>query len=594
MHVLATAGHVDHGKSSLVRALTGMEPDRYAEEQRRGLTIDLGFVWTTLDDEQLAFVDVPGHERFVPTMLAGVGPVPAVMLVVAADGGWMPQTQEHLDALDALQVRHGLLVVSRCDLADPAVQAATERAARERLAGTTLAGIESVAVSARTGAGMDDLRAALLRVVRALPAPDVDAPVRLWVDRSFTVRGAGTVVTGTLDAGTLRRGDTLALPGGGRATVRSLQSLGLPHDEVAAVARVAVNLRGVATQGVERGQALIAADAFVATTTIDVRCRGMAERPPATALLHLGSAQVHAHLRHLGGQVWRLRLRHALPLHVGDVGLLRDPGRHAVLAGFTVLDVDPPDLRRRGAAIARAEQLRQASGRPDAADEVRRRGVVSRTRLRAMGVPPPDGAGEWLLDPAHADRLSTRLLELVEAHDRDAPLDVGLPVETARAALGLPAGEVVPLVVRPPLSLRHGRVVDSRRDPDRLPAPVEQQVRALVDELGVLPVAAPSAERLERAGLGRREVAAAVRTGLLEDAGGGVLLAPAAVAQAIELLGGLEVPFTVAAARDAWQTSRKVAVPLLELLDRRRVTTRLDDGRRLLARPDDDRGRLEA
>src|SRR3954452_18981333 len=161
MHVLATAGHVDHGKSSLLRALTGQEPDRYAEERRRGLTLDLGFVWTTVDGETIAFVDVPGHERFVPTMLAGVGPVPAVVLVVAADGGWMPQTQEHVEALDALGVRHALVGVSRAALADPG---RVERVVDERLDGTTLAGAEVVAASARTGAGLDEVREALRRL----------------------------------------------------------------------------------------------------------------------------------------------------------------------------------------------------------------------------------------------------------------------------------------------------------------------------------------------------------------------------------------------------------------------------------------------
>src|SRR4051794_33102087 len=214
MHVIATAGHVDHGKSTLVRALTGMEPDRWAEERRRGMTIDLGFAWTTLPaGATVAFVDVPGHERFVPNMLAGVGPVPAALIVVAADEGWKPQSAEHLAALHALGVRHGLLVVTRSDLAAPQAAGA---AARAEIAATTLGEVECVAVSATTGAGLDDLRAALGRLVDRLPAADVAAPVRLWVDRSFTMRGAGTVVTGTLGAGTLATGDHLLPAGAGR------------------------------------------------------------------------------------------------------------------------------------------------------------------------------------------------------------------------------------------------------------------------------------------------------------------------------------------------------------------------------------------
>ncbi|MEU8664190.1 GTP-binding protein, partial [Actinoplanes philippinensis] len=287
MHVVATAGHVDHGKSTLVRALTGMEPDRWAEERRRGMTIDLGFAWTTLPSgASVAFVDVPGHERFVPNMLAGTGPVPAAMIVVAADEGWKPQSAEHLAALDALGVRHGLLVVTRSDLAGPGPALADATA---RIAATSLGTVEAVAVSGHTGAGLDDLRAALDRLTAALPAPDTTAPVRLWIDRAFTIRGAGTVVTGTLGAGLLRTGDDLELTGTGRphagadprlggpprrVRVRGLQSLGAPAGEVAAVARVAVNLRGVGRDTVTRGAALLTPGRFRLTDLVDVRVHG--------------------------------------------------------------------------------------------------------------------------------------------------------------------------------------------------------------------------------------------------------------------------------------------------------------------------------
>ena len=205
MQVIATAGHVDHGKSALVRALTGMEPDRWAEERRRGMTIDLGFAWLTLPSgEQLAFVDVPGHERFVPNMLAGVGPVPGVLFVVAADEGWMPQSAEHLAVLDALRIRHGLLAVTRSDLADPGP--ALAQAAAE-IAATSLGAVESVAVSAVTGAGLPELLAGLARMAAVLPGPDPGAAVRVWVDRAFSITGSGTVVTGTLPAGLIRGGD---------------------------------------------------------------------------------------------------------------------------------------------------------------------------------------------------------------------------------------------------------------------------------------------------------------------------------------------------------------------------------------------------
>ena len=255
MQVIATAGHVDHGKSALVRALTGMEPDRWAEERRRGMTIDIGFAWLTLPaGEQLAFVDVPGHERFVPNMLAGVGPVPGVLFVVAADEGWMPQSAEHLAVLDALGIRHGVLAVTRCDLADPAP--ALAQAAAE-IAATSLGTVEAVAVSAVTGEGLPRLLAALAGMAAALPAADPGAAVRLWVDRAFSITGSGTVVTGTLPAGTVRAGGDLRLtPSLRPVRVRGIQSLGLPVARASGVARVALNLRGadLASGALARGE----------------------------------------------------------------------------------------------------------------------------------------------------------------------------------------------------------------------------------------------------------------------------------------------------------------------------------------------------
>ncbi|MBV9822614.1 MAG: selenocysteine-specific translation elongation factor, partial [Actinobacteria bacterium] len=257
MRVIATAGHVDHGKSRLVRALTGMEPDRWAEERRRGMTIDLGYAWMSLPSgEQLAFVDVPGHQRFVTNMLAGVGPVPAVLLVVAADEGWRRQTSEHLDAIDALRIRHGLIVVTRADLATPERTAAVLADARQRVARSSLGELPALAVSAETGAGLAELRNGLQSLVDDLPAPDPDARVRLWIDRAFTVRGSGTVVTGTLGAGRIAVGDELELAGR-PVTVRGLQQLASRAEKVEAVARVAVNLRSVGRDAVGRGDCLL-------------------------------------------------------------------------------------------------------------------------------------------------------------------------------------------------------------------------------------------------------------------------------------------------------------------------------------------------
>lgn len=585
MHVIATAGHVDHGKSTLVRALTGMEPDRWAEERRRGMTIDLGFAWGALPaGEVVAFVDVPGHERFVTNMLAGVGPVPAALMVVAADGGWMPQSAEHLAALDALGVRHGLLAVTRCDLADP--QAATERALGE-IAKTSLGDVEAVAVSGATGAGLDDLRAALDRLVARLPAPDRSAPVRMWVDRSFTIRGSGTVVTGTLGAGQLRTGDELELAGTGRRVrVRGLQSLGAAAAQVGAVARVAVNLRGVDRDQVRRGDALLTPASFQSTDLVDVRLHGdpVSDLPPAVTL-HVGTAAVTAYVRPLGPDTVRLRLARALPLRIGDRALLRDPGRRHVAGGITVLDVVPPPLVRRGAATARAGTLATMDGRADERGELRRRGLARRGDLERMGIAVSTSpvAGDWHADPDHWKELRRRLIAEVTRHGREHPLETGAPTEALRQLLGLPDRALVEALVTPPLTARAGRIGlgPATALPDGLARAIER-IRA---DLTSRPFAAPEAARLAELGLGQREIGAAVRAGALIRVADGVVLLPDAIDNAIGMLTRLPQPFTLSQARQALDTTRRVAVPLLELLDRQGVTQRLPDGLRTISSP---------
>ncbi|NMO52832.1 selenocysteine-specific translation elongation factor [Actinoplanes sp. TBRC 11911] len=576
MHVLATAGHVDHGKSTLVRALTGMEPDRWAEERRRGMTIDLGFAWTTLASGQtVAFVDVPGHERFVPNMLAGVGPVPAAMIVVAADEGWMPQSAEHLAALDALGVRHGLLVVTRSDLADP--ETATDLALTE-IAATSLGAVETVAVSGATGQGLDLLRAALDRLVTQLPDPNRTSPVRLWIDRVFTIKGAGTVVTGTLGAGRLRTGDELDL-GGDLVRVRGLQSMGRPADEITAVARVAVNLRGAAKDRIARGDALLTPGRFRRTDLIDVRVHGDAVADlPATLTLHAGSAAIPVRLRPLGTDTCRLRLARPLPLRIGDRALLRDPGRHHVAGGVTVLDVLPPGLSRRGAAAARAKTLSNMSGTPDLADELRRRHLIRAADLAAMGVPELGSqpvTADWYAHPPYWADKAGELVEHVAGYRREHPLEPGIPLDALRHLLGLPDRALVEALVHPPLTIRQGRV--STGD-DALP----DALRHLINDAfaGLSPFAAPEAYALADRGLGPRQLAAAVRTGQLIQLTPGVVLRAGAVEQAAELLKALPQPFTLSEARRALDTTRRVAVPLLELLDHRGVTERLPDDRR--------------
>lgn len=578
MPVVATAGHVDHGKSTLIRALTGMEPDRWAEERRRGLSIGLGFAWTTLPGlGEVAFVDVPGHERFVSTMLAGAGPAPAVLFVVAADGGWMPQSAEHLAALDALGVRHALLAVTRADLADPAPALAQARA---RLAETGLGEVDAVAVSGRTGAGLDDLQVALRRLLAGIPPADPAADLRWWIDRSFSISGAGTVVTGTLTAGTLRVGDELVIASSGeRVVVRGLESLEHAVGSASGVARVAANLRGVARSAIRRGDALLTPGRWRLTAEVDVVVG--ADSLPSEAVLHLGSAAVGVRIRPLGSGSARLRLARPLPLRVGDRALLRDPGAHQIVTRVDVLDPAPPQLRRRGAARARGAELAAlADATPDeiAMNVLRRRRFIAADVFAPLGLPvvgESAGAGYRVAADVWSG-LVRRVPEVAAEWSRAHPLDDGMPLAVLCAELELPDAAVAgELVEAAGLSAGQGRVV--RRV--ALPDAVEAALDALACELADQPFMAPDVPRLRELGLGKAELAAAIRAGRLLKVAEGIVLLPDAGERAGEILAAIEQPFTVSQARQALRTTRRVAVPLLELLDRQGVTEVYEPGR---------------
>lgn len=584
MHVIATAGHVDHGKSTLVKALTGSDPDRLEEERRRGLSIQLGYCWTSLPGAgEVAFVDVPGHERFVSTMLAGIGPVPAVLLVVAADDPWMPQAAEHLAALDALGVRHGVVAVTRADLTDPAP--AAERAAYE-VGRTSLRGAPVMAVSGRTGEGLDALRDHLVAMLGRLPAPDPAADVRLWVDRRFTVKGAGTVVTGTLPAGTIARGDTLTIGAGGPVVrVRGVQSLGAPVERASGVARVAINVTGEDLGNLDRGAVLVSPDAYLAGGVVDVRVTGVADRLPEGPLLHVGATATSVHVRPLGGDSVRLVLETPLPLRVGDRALLRDPGSREVW-GVRVLDPLPPALRRRGAGARRAKELAVVSVEPDLASEVERRGVVEASALRRLGVPtspvPPSmvAAGGWLMSADRAERAADAVADVVAAHDRAHPLDPGLPLAVVAERVGLPSPDLVAAVVRPPLRVAGGRVLAGSGA--ALPPDLERALGVLAADLAGAPFAAPTADRLRELGLDTRRIAAAAKANRLLRLAPGIVLLPGATELAVSWLRELPQPFTTSEARVRLGTSRRVVLPLLEHLDRSGRTRRLPDDRRLV------------
>jgi selenocysteine-specific elongation factor len=556
VHVVATAGHVDHGKSTLVRALTGQDPDRLAEEKRRGLTIELGYCWTSLPEVgEVAFVDVPGHERFVTTMLAGVGPVPVAMLVVAADDPWMPQAAEHLAALDAVGVSRGVLVVTRADLADPAPVLARARA---EVDATSLRGAPAVVVSGRTGSGLDELRATLAQVLGAVPAPDPAADVRLWVDRRFHVRGAGTVVTGTLPAGTITVGDALVCDGV-EVRVRGVEALGSPRTSVSGVARVALDLGGRAPDEIGRGSALVTPGAFETTAVVDVRLTDP-ERMPERPVLHVGSAHLGTRAHLLAPGVARLRLDRALPLRYDDRAVLRDPGSRQVW-GVRVLDPAPPRRRR---------DIASHDGTPEA--ELRLRGVVRRSLLARIGAPVtplPDGTlevGDWLVPPGLVAGLRERLAALVAAGEV-------APAEAAHA-LGLPDPAIAMALVAPPLRVDNGRIAG----PGGLDPRLTKAAAALVSEMEGF--AAPDAGRLDELGLDSRALAQLDRAGLLLRVDDRVVLSPGADERAVEVLAELPQPFTTSAARQALGTSRRVVLPLLAHLDRTGRTLRLPDDRR--------------
>ncbi|MCK0439886.1 selenocysteine-specific translation elongation factor [Gordonia alkaliphila] len=591
MFVVATAGHVDHGKSTLAKALTGMEPDRWAAERERGLTIDLGFVWTELSSgRQVGFVDVPGHQRFLGNMLAGLGPAPVVLFIVAADEGWMAQSSDHRDALAALGISAGLIVVTRTDRATPERVAEVIGQARDELSGTGLAEAPAVAVSAITGDGLDALRAELDALLGGLPAPSTDERVRLWVDRSFTIAGAGTVVTGTLAAGTLALDQPLEVVGrhgSQSAVVRGLQSYGREVDRALPVSRVAVNLRGIAADEVHRGDALLTPGAWPQTAVVDVR--SAAGEVPEWLTVHLGTAAVPARSRALDDEHLRLTLAWPVPLQHEDTLLLRDPSAGRIVGGATVLDVDPPVLRRRGDGARRGSALSQRDVEGRVLEEVARRGAVLVEQLAAAGLPvdaAPEGVlelGRWWVAEQTLHHWQVQLREAVVQAHRTDPLAAGLSFGAARDQIALPDAQLLPDVIA-------GAGVQSAAGLLFLPelradlGPAEAGIVELEKRLAAAPFAAPEADDLAHLRLGTKELAAAERAGRLVRLADGVVLAPKSPALAMRELAALPQPFTTSQARQALGTSRRVAIPLLEFLDARGWTRRVDGSHREVVR----------
>jgi selenocysteine-specific elongation factor len=587
-----------------------MEPGP-GEQYARGPGTDLGFAWLSLaSGGRLAFIDVPGHERAIPNMIAGMATVPAVLFVVAADDGWSAQSAEHLAIVDALGIRHALLAVTRADVTDPG---AALSEAGEAIAASGLGQVEAFAVSAVTGQGLPALATALTRLAGWLPVADPAAPVRLWVDRVFSVDDGGTGVTGTLQAGTLRVGDELVItPSMRPVRVQGILAFGEQVTEVTGPTRASVSLRGTSHERVGRGMALVQPGRWTLTDVVDVRltppcqaAQGPAWRLPRTVTLHASTARTVARARLVSGRIARITWREPIPLHVGDRMVLREqstrirPRPDATASGqagwpaaygVVALDVAPPPLGRRGASAPAAAELESWPDRPVAADLLHRHGLLRASALLAMGVSehPEPVTGEWLADRGHWADLAERLGEAVTAQAAREPLAPGLTVEAARAAVGLPDRRLVDALVRPPLRLREGLIQITAADgaDAQVSAAVAAAVQILLADLATAPFASPDAGRLRHLGLDLRAITAAENAGLLLRVSDQIVLAPGADALAGRVLAGLPQPFTAAEARQALKTTRRVAIPLLEFLDRAGVTQRLpDDRRRLVSRP---------
>jgi selenocysteine-specific elongation factor len=629
--IVGTAGHIDHGKSSVVRALTGTDPDRLKEEQERGITIDLGFAHLQTPEVSLAFVDVPGHERFVKNMLAGAAGIDLVMLVVAADESVMPQTREHFDICRLLQIPAGVIVLTKTDNADAEMQELATLEVRELVAGSFLDDAPLVPVSARTGAGMSELTEALVRAAVKAPPRRVDRPARLPIDRAFTVKGFGTVVTGTLVAGALSEGDALTvLPRGLPAVARGLHVHGAAQAHARAGQRVAINLGGVELSEVSRGDTVAAPGSIQGTHRFDVMLdllRSSPLRHGARVRFHQGTIEVVGRISIAGAPAssgtWsqenaippgakgyaRLRLDSAAIITRGDRFILRSYSPVTTIGGGVVLDPQPPRAGVRNEATRRrfqgldsdddAQVVTRIVAEGGAAG-IARNALISRlglaTTIAAETVDRLLTAGaivaldDLLLAPEAIEDLTSRLMAAVDAHHARHPLDEGLPREEARERLfrGLP--RVFDLVVS--RLAAQGRLVARERL-----ARTGHQVALTAEESGAY---AAIDAMLKAAGLTPPETSSIpTRASLCPELADRVirlLIKRGQLVRVESLLfhvdalrqlksdvqarkGDAGGAIDIGTFKERYGLSRKFAIPLLEYLDRERVTRRVGNGR---------------
>jgi selenocysteine-specific elongation factor len=621
--VIGTAGHVDHGKSALVLALTGTDPDRLQEEKARGITIDLGFAHTTEDGIALSFVDVPGHERFVRNMLAGVGGMDLVMLHVAADESVMPQTREHFDICRLLRVPVGLVVITKSDLADPAMLDVVRLEIQDLVSGSFLEGAPALPVSARTGAGVTELRRMLSAIATSARTRSSDGPPRLPVDRVFSMKGFGTVVTGTLITGRLRAEDELVLQPSGRVVkMRGVEVHGEAHPGAVAGQRVAVNLVGVEVADICRGETLTERDAVTVTRRVDVRVEILQTAKP---LRHGARVRFHQGTRELLGRVAlphssevppgtsafaRLHLEAPAVLVRGDRFILRAYSPLATIGGGTVLDpVTPPRGLRTQAATERFARLSAPepsavlamideaglTGLPEA-QLVGRAGLgwSERDRLVAQLERQVLRTGGVLVSRVRVAAAEVAMLAAVVQYHADHPLEEGIPREELRERVfGDAPVAVFDTVVRAVADT--GRI--AARDRVALAghslALTDEEARArdlMVQRLREGGLTPPDAAALA-GGIGvtthvlDRMATLLVRQKVLVRAGD-LLFHEAVLARLASEIRSLKqtgtATFDVSAFKDRYHVTRKYAIPLLEYLDRERVTRRVGEKRQIL------------
>lgn len=586
MRVVATAGHVDHGKSTLVLALTGTDPDRFPEEKARGLTIDLGFAFTELGGDVVGFVDVPGHIRFIKNMLAGVGAVEVAMLVVAANEGWKPQTEEHARILELLGVGHGLVVVTKADLVDTDTLELAQLELADRFEHRPLGDWPVVVADAVSGRGLDDVKATLTRVLAAAPAAADRGRPRLWVDRSFAARGAGTVVTGTLGGGSLAVDDEVVVePSGRRARVRGIES---HHDRLTRAepgARVAVNLAGIERGDVARGDALVVPGQWLPVTAFDAELTMVPGEEPVTRGVlqaHVGSGVHPAHVRALDDPRFvRVRLAGThLPLAPGDRLVLRSSARRTTVAGATVLDVAP--TRRAADAPARLDRPlgeRVLAARPWArANDVDALAGTDLAGAQTMLDAVVAGGhaavvGAWTVATDTRDALLARAVAVTERHERDHPVERGIDLAVLASRLDLDVPRLR-AVLATDERLRVERDVVSTGAASTLPADAQR----FLDALRAAPFAPPSPAEV---GVGADVVRVLVKDGAVVALDGIYFAAEAVeearrrVSRALDTRPALKLSDV----RDLLGSTRKFVVPIATRLDSEGITRRRGDER---------------